>query len=407
MSVISSVGTYLPPWTDSGSRRRVCGPDEDALTMAVAAGRAADPSARAERVALVWRDMPLLEGGNGAVLLAGLSLSANVAVREVLGGAPAALDELVDGRPGTLVIAAENSTAGCAAAAVLLGSGSGTRLHAVNRQTRSLPVVVRGADGYRHEYGDPRLQKQLGAAATLEQLNVDRSESVVAAAGLDVKQLADFHRANAVSASDSAASLLRAIIAAIEEQTSGLVIAAEQASMTVTLLDSGPTRVHRVEREPRGLPASRLAQGPDIPISLAAYSRAFDAKLRWQAAVYGDAAGEGAHVWFPPRTSVDADGRLRDGHRLEALPRRGRVYTQTTVHLPVPGIASPYSLAVIQLEGSPVRALLKVTGVPAGEVQIGQAGSVVLRKIATRSGVPDYGPAFLPSASPESIPDHD
>jgi hypothetical protein len=41
---------------------------------------------------------------------------------------------------------------------------------------------------------------------------------------------------------------------------------------------------------------------------------------------------------------------------------------------------------------------MKVTGVPAGETAIGQAGSVVLRKIADRAGVPDYGYAFQPVA---------
>jgi hypothetical protein len=49
--------------------------------------------------------------------------------------------------------------------------------------------------------------------------------------------------------------------------------------------------------------------------------------------------------------------------------------------------------------------LLKVTGVPAGETTIGQQGAVVLRKIATRAGVPDYGYAFWPgrTLSPEGV----
>ena len=85
MSQVLSIGTYLPPWTVRD--RRVKGPDEDALTMAVAAGRAADPDATAQRVVLVSRDFPLLEGGNGAVLLAALSLPADTPVAEVLGGA--------------------------------------------------------------------------------------------------------------------------------------------------------------------------------------------------------------------------------------------------------------------------------------------------------------------------------
>lgn len=75
MTQVLSIGTYLPPWTVRD--RRVKGPDEDALTMAVAAGRAADPEATAQRVAMVSRDFPLLEGGNGAVLLAALSLPAD------------------------------------------------------------------------------------------------------------------------------------------------------------------------------------------------------------------------------------------------------------------------------------------------------------------------------------------
>ena len=91
MTDVVSIGTYLPPW--SSGDRRVKGPDEDALTMAVAAGRAADPGASAQRVVMVSRDFPLLEGGNGAVLLAGLSLGADVPVAEVLGGAPAVLDQ--------------------------------------------------------------------------------------------------------------------------------------------------------------------------------------------------------------------------------------------------------------------------------------------------------------------------
>ncbi len=92
MTQVVSIGTYLPPWTVRD--RRVKGPDEDALTMAVAAGRAADPDATAQRVVLVSRDFPLLEGGNGAVLLAALSLPADTPVTEVLGGAPAVLDQI-------------------------------------------------------------------------------------------------------------------------------------------------------------------------------------------------------------------------------------------------------------------------------------------------------------------------
>src|ERR1700692_4494488 len=102
MTHIVSIGTYMPPWATGKARQE--GPEEDALTMAVAAGRAADPDATAARVVMVSRNFPLLEGGNGAVLLAALSLPADTPVTEVLGGGPAALDPLVGGQQGTLTI---------------------------------------------------------------------------------------------------------------------------------------------------------------------------------------------------------------------------------------------------------------------------------------------------------------
>src|ERR1700761_8511374 len=120
MTRISAIATYLPCW--GSARGRVAGGDEDAVTLAVEAGRAAidaaasgDPGGGAggeagvgvQRVVLVSRELPLLEGGNAAVLLAGLGLDSEIEVSERLGGAPAALDALTSARPRTLVIAAD------------------------------------------------------------------------------------------------------------------------------------------------------------------------------------------------------------------------------------------------------------------------------------------------------------
>src|ERR1700722_14394171 len=149
MTHIASIGTYLPPWT--ARDRRVKGPDEDALTMGVAAGRAADPEATAQRVVLVSRDFPLLEGGNGAVLLAALSLPADVPVAETLGGAPAVLDQIASAAAGTLMIAADDNETATGAGAVLTGEGA-TTLPPGTPQTRSLPLTARGEDGARHTY---------------------------------------------------------------------------------------------------------------------------------------------------------------------------------------------------------------------------------------------------------------
>ncbi len=391
------MGTYLPPWCQHD--QRVTGPDEDALTMAVAAGRAADPNASARRVVMVSRDFPLLEGGNGAVLLAGLSLTADVQVTEVLGGAPAVLDQLVAGEAGTLVIAADDSDAAAGAAAALLGD-AGAAITPVARGNRSLPTVARGQDGVRHRYADPRLQREVGVKSTLAGLNLPDSPVVAVVAGVHVKELGSgFNTVAAqVDPSSSAAAVIRLIAAAMESRSDGMIIAIEQSMVTVARLTNAGTAptVSRDETLVGELPKTRTAQGGGIPISLAAYSRAFEPKLRWEAAIFDERPGIDSAPVFPPRARVDSSGGLVAEYRLEPLPRTGTIYTQTTVRIPVPDLPSPYSLAVVQLDDSPIRVLLKVTGAVAGGSSIGQAGSVVLRRIATRAGIPDYGYAFWP-----------
>ena len=78
------------------------------------------------------------------------------------------------------------------------------------------------------------------------------------------------------------------------------------------------------------------------------------------------------------------------------LPRAGTVYTEATVQIPVPGLKTPYSLVIVELDGVGVRALVKVTGAEPGAVAIGDRGRLALRRVAMRSGVPDYGYAFEP-----------
>ncbi|MDT5221978.1 MAG: hypothetical protein QOF15_4083 [Mycobacterium sp.] len=406
MTDVVSIGTYLPPWVVR--ERRVKGPDEDALTMAVAAGRAADPDATAARVVLVSRDFPLLEGGNGAVLLAALSLRADTPVAEVLGGAPAVLDQLGGASPGTLVIGADDNDVAVGAAAVLTGD-SGVALTPIARQTRSLPLTVRGEDGARHTYVDPRLQREVGVRSTVARLNLTGTPVVAAVSGVPLAQLGSGFDTSAASVypTISAGAIIRLLAQVIEAGTQGLLLAVEQASVSVAelVLEGARPRITHDEFSPRELPKTRVADGVGIPISMPAYARAFEPKIRWEAAVFDESPGIDSAPQFPPRMRVNNAGKLADEYRLEPLPRTGTVYTHTTVRIPVPDLPSPYSLAVVQLDDSSVRVLLKVTGVPAGETTIGQQGAVVLRKIATRAGVPDYGYAFWPgrTLSPEGV----
>jgi uncharacterized OB-fold protein len=402
MTQVLSIGTYLPPWTVRD--RRVKGPDEDALTMAVAAGRAADPDATAQRVVLVSRDFPLLEGGNGAVLLAALSLPADTPVTEVLGGAPAVLDQIASARDATLVIAADDNDLVVGAGALLTGDG-GVTVTPSARQTRSLPLTARGEDGARHAYVDPRLQREVGVRSTLVRLGLTGTPALAAATGVLLAQIgSDFDTSQALGdPAVSASGIIRLLADAIEAGTQGLLLAVEQSSISAADLASGGAapRIARDEYATQELPKARVADGVGIPISMPAYARAFEPKIRWEAAVFEKSPGIDSAPQFPPRLRVDNAGKLATEYRLEPLPRTGTVYTHTTVRIPVPDLPSPYSLAVVQLDDSPVRVLLKVTGVPAGEATIGQPGSVVLRRIAVRAGIPDYGYAFWPGRTLE------
>ena len=386
MPYVASIGTYLPCW--GGQHHRVPGDDEDAITLAVEAGRAALGSGGAvERVVLVSRDLPLVESSNAAVLLAGLSLDPELEVNERLGGAPAAIDALSSARPRTLIIGVDVDPAGAAA---VLTADRGLRVRTAARVARSLPVRTRNAIGVVHDYGDPRLLHERGLVASLEAAWLDTPAAV---AGVDHTRAAEMCIGNPPHLPTTGASSgLFALAGLAETGSTGPLVAVEQASLSGLTVVGGVAQVYRREPTARPLPDSRLVTGADIPISLAAYERAFEAKVRWEAGKYTDSDD----LDFPPRYRLDDDGALSTDYELVPLPRTGAVYTEATVHIPVPGLRSPYSLVIVELDGVGVRALVKVTGTEAGTVRIGDRGRLALRRVAMRSGVPDYGYAFAP-----------
>ncbi|MCK0090779.1 OB-fold domain-containing protein [Rhodococcus sp. F64268] len=389
MPYIASIGTYLPCWGTSDSR--VPGDDEDAITLAVEAGRAAlESGGSVEYVVLVSRDLPLTESSNAAVLLAGLGLDPELEVIERLGGAPATLDALGSARPRTLVIGVDIDGAGAAAA---LTAERGLQVRTAARVSRSLPVRTRNSSGDVHDYGDPRLLKKRGYLASLATAWVD---SPVVVAGVGRKDAAPLAVGDSVALpTTGASSSLFALAAMAEASMTGPLVGIEQASLSGITVADGSASVLRRERAPQPLPESgQLATG-EIPISLAAYERAFEAKVRWEAGKFSDSD----ELDFPPRYRVDQDGTLKTEYTFVELPRTGTVYTEVTVHAPVPGLKTPYTLVIVELDDVGVRALVRVTGVEAGTVDIGDRGRLVLRRVAVRSGVPDYGYAFEPDTA--------
>ena len=389
MPFIASLGTYLPCW--GAPRHRVPGSDEDAVTLAVEAGRAALYDAGpVERVVVVSRDLPLVGSSNAAVLLAGLGLDPELEVIERLGGAPATLDALSSARSRTLIIGVDLDPAGAAA---VLVSDHGLQIRIAARVARSLPVRTRNAIGTVHDYGDPRLLHERGLVASLAAAWLDTPAAV---AGVGDKQAADLCRSVPPSLPTLGASAsLFALAAMADWGTTGLLVGVEQAGLSGLTVVGGQAAVDRREPEARDLPHSDLVPCSEIPLSPAAYERAFEAKVRWEA---GKHSGSD-ELDFPPRYRVGEDGTLSTEYTLVPLPRTGTVYTECTVAVPVPGLPTPYTLVIVELDDVGVRALAKVTGTDPGTVAIGDRGRMVLRRVAVRSGVPDYGYAFDPEGT--------
>jgi uncharacterized OB-fold protein len=386
MPYVASIGTYLPCW--GTAQHRLAGDDEDAITLAVEAGRGAlTASGAVERVVLVSRDMPLTESSNAAVLLAGLGLDPELEVDERLGGAPATLDAVSSARPRTLIIGADLNPAGAAA---ILTSERGLQVRTAARVARSLPVRTRNATGDVHDYGDPRLLHERGLVASLEAAWLDTPAHV---AGVEHARSVELCVGDPPPLPTTGASAsLFALAAMADAGTTGPLVAVEQASLSGITVSGGMAATTRREPQARPMPAGISVEGAEIPISLAAYERAFEAKTRWEAGKFADSE----ELDFPPRYRLADDGALATDYELIALPRTGTVYTETTVHMPVPGLRTPYSLVIVELDAVGVRALVKVTGAEPGTVDIGDRGRLALRRVAVRSGVPDYGYMFEP-----------
>jgi uncharacterized OB-fold protein len=392
MTKITTLGTYLPVW--GTEHARTVASDEDAVTLGVAAGLAAlrdnDP-AEVVHVVVVSRDLPLLEGGNSAAVLAGLGVSSHADVTEVVGGAPAALEALVGARPGTLVIGVD--VAGAAGAAAALCGATGAELAPVDRITRSMPVTTRDARGHRSDYADPRLLRVRGAGASLDR--IDRSEPIAAVAGLAGRDAESIVEGPPPALpTTGASSALFALAALVHAGRTSRVAAIEQAAVSVAALGTGNTTVVRDERLARPVRNGVLAPGADLPVALTAYERAFDAKLRLEAA-----RCTGCHTLsYPPRYRCLKCGSEAPTETV-ALPREAEIYTLATVRVPVPGLFSPYTVTLVELGDTGVRVLVPLAGAEPGSVRIGDRGRLVFRLIAVRSGVPDYGYGFLPDAT--------
>jgi uncharacterized OB-fold protein len=382
------IATHLPVWGDA--KARVIGPDEDAITLAVAAGVAALEGNEAEvrEVVFITRDLPQLEGGSTGPLIAALGLPDSTRASIVLGGAPQTLDAVAYAGPGTLIIAAETGALP-GSAAVLVAEG-GLPLTPLARSDRSLPVHVRDTSGHVFEYDDARLVRERAVNAGVHRLAL--TAKPVAVAGLRGKDAASVTVGGAPAVPTIGASATIFALAGLAEQRAeGPLVAIEEATLVAVEVGAADVTVRRHEPAPLPVPKRKMSSEANIAISLPAYERAFDAKVRLAA---GKCSNCGT-LALPPRQRCIECG-TEEQQELVPLPRDGAVYTTVTVRVPVPGLRTPYSLAIVELGDTGVRLLTHVADAEPASVSIGDPGQLVLRRIAVRAGIPDYGYAFVP-----------
>ena len=385
---ITALSTYQPAWTDARGLR-VPGPDEDVTTLAVAAATGLGPEAlrRVRRIVLVTRRPDATLGTLPEVVLEALGLDPATPVEERLGGAPATLEALLSVPDGTVVIGIDPA-APAAAAAALTGAG-GVVLDPDAVVRHSVPVRTHGAgDAADRVYDDPRLLRERGWRRA-----VPGDAAVVA--GIPEKDVAKLvPGAHGVTDAVEAAAPLFALARITGP---GVLTAVENGhGVSARVTPSGPVAWTASTRDPRPAPPSWAPRTPaEIPASPASYERALAAKVGLRAGQCRE-CGERSH---PPRARCLRCGAL-DTQDLVALPRTAEVYSVVTVRAAVPGRYGPYSLAVVDLDGTGLRTLAHVTDAEAGSTRIGDRGDLVLRRVAVRAGVPDYGYAFRPEEQP-------
>jgi hypothetical protein len=321
VSHIQALATHLPRW--GTPQRRTAGPDQDAVTLAVDAGRAALKAADAnpESVIFISRDLQQLSGGHEAVLLAGLDLPSSISCTTVLGGAPAALLSLADQPPGVLVIAVDVLPDAAAAAAFTGIGGLGLTRSAV--ATRSLPIRVRTDAGRIYDYDDPRLLRDIGTQVSLKNLGL--KSAPVAVSGIGAKDAAAIigSRPSALPSSGAASALFCLADAALRGVT-GEVVAFEQATAAAAHIGAGVAKIVSYSPSATPLPNRKPPAEADIKISLPAYERAFDSRIGLRAG----RCSKCGQLDLPPRRRCLTCGS-EEGSILVPLPREAVVYTSS------------------------------------------------------------------------------
>jgi uncharacterized OB-fold protein len=326
---------------------------------------------------------------NAAVFRLAVGLPDSAAVDFMLGGAASSLSVVADAAPATLVIGVDGTDDACAVA-VLTGDG-GARVDLIGRIDGGLPMRVRAVgEAALHTYPDPRVERVIGWSKAVAALAVaGESPFICGIPHGEAKRLGRFHEA---VRSNGAAAPLAALAQMLSTRQPGTLLALDGGAGTSAQVGLGDVRCSEEVRTP--LPADacprKRAGDAEISFSMPAYSRALEGKIGLRAGrcVCGELS-------YPARVHCLSCGR-QDMTSPYQLARTAEVYSVVAVHTDLPGIETPYALAIITIDESGVRLLAKVTDAFPAQCAIGDRGRLVLRRIAVREGIPDYNYAFQP-----------
>ncbi len=216
------------------------------------------------------------------------------------------------------------------------GGGRPTATASRSRRSRACSAAcrcgARGSDGVVHDYDDPRLVRERGMRAALTDAGIARK--AVAAVGLPAEGRRRALRGRRAARADD-----RRERAAVRTGRTGRD-ARERPAARVRAGDDDRGRTsppaarygrRAVERAPQDAAAARrVTPGPEIRISLPAYERAFDAKVRLEAGPLSALRHAGAAA-APPLSGLRRRGRCR---ARRAAARRDRLHDD---HHPHPG----------------------------------------------------------------------
>jgi 3-hydroxy-3-methylglutaryl CoA synthase/uncharacterized OB-fold protein len=420
----------------------VCAPDEDALTLAVAAavdalGAAGVDAADVDGLWWGCTRPPFAEGPSHAVLAAAVGLGPR-ACGALTGGSPhagvdallAAADAVVAGSARTaLVIASDGlrpglgtpleTRTGAGAVAFVVSADPGPAGITV-RVTRSQPLLDRyRGDGeadtrdlydarlFREEMFLPAVLEVAEHLATLEPRAWSLPDpdgrlgrAVAKQVGASVTPSADAYTAlgdtgaaapllGAVGALDAAGPV--AIVGTGGGRTTGVLLSVESP------VPGAATAQHRITAPGRPVPYAAMLRsrgqltpsGETIPMGVPPESALFARGADEMIQLLGGRCADCGTVNTPP--SIHPTCIACGGTKLEAVPlaRHGVVHTFVVNQtMPAPFVA-PLPIAVVDLDDG-ARVMLQVVG-DGSDLAIGSEVDLVLRRYAHERGVPVYG----------------